>query len=99
MIISGGENIYPAEVEQCIERHPGVTAAAVIGKPDERWGETPLAFVVLDEPGAFAEAELAQWTREHLAGYKQPTEWVFVDSFPRTSLGKVQKHHLQALHR
>ncbi len=99
MIISGGENIYPAEVEQCIERHPGVTAAAVIGKPDERWGETPVAFVVLDEPGAFAEAELAQWTREHLAGYKQPTEWVFVDSFPRTSLGKVQKHHLQALHR
>ena len=97
MIISGGENIYPAEVEQCIERHPGVAAAAVLGQPDERWGETPVAFVVADGERAVSESELAQWTRQNLAGYKQPHRWVFVDSFPRTSLGKVQKHHLRTL--
>ncbi|MEM9655789.1 MAG: AMP-binding protein, partial [Actinomycetota bacterium] len=97
LIISGGENIYPAEVEQCIERHPGVVAAAVLGTPDPRWGETPVAVVVAADDGGATEADLTSWTRTHLAGYKQPTRWVFVDSMPRTSLGKVQKHHLREL--
>lgn len=97
MIISGGENIYPAEVEQCIERHPLVVAAAVLGRPDKRWGEAPVAFVIVEDKAAVSVEDLRRWTRKNLAGYKQPREWIFVDSFPRTSLGKVMKHHLQPL--
>lgn len=97
MIISGGENIYPVEIEQCIERHPGVTAAAVVGRPDARWGETPVAVVCVAADGGATEAELRAWTEANLARFKQPTRWIFTDSMPVTSLGKVQKHLLRPL--
>ena len=96
LIISGGENVYPAEVERVLGEHPAVAQAAVIGLPDERWGEVPAAFVV---PGAGAPpdaATLEQWCEPRLAAYKRPREWIFVDDLPRTSLGKVKKHELRA---
>ena len=94
LIISGGENIYPAEVERVLNEHPAVAQAAVIGRPDDRWGEVPVAFVV-PEPGPALEPEsLEQWCTNRLARYKRPREWIFVDDLPRTSLGKVRKHML-----
>ena len=72
IIISGGENISSIEVEDALYKHPAVAAAAVVAKPDDKWGETPCAFVEL-KPGAQASAdELLQWCRKHLAGYKVP---------------------------
>ena len=94
LIISGGENIYPAEVERVLSEHPAVAQAAVTGRPDARWGEVPVAFVV-PQPGEPLESEsLEQWCTNRLARYKRPREWIFVDDLPRTSLGKVRKHML-----
>ena len=94
LIISGGENIYPAEVERVLSEHPAVAQAAVTGRPDARWGEVPVAFVV-PQPGEPLETEsLEQWCAHRLARYKRPREWIFVDDLPRTSLGKVRKHML-----
>ena len=94
LIISGGENIYPAELELVIGRHPSVAQVAVVGRPDPRWGEVPVAFVVT-EPGAAIEAgPLTDWCASRLARYKQPKAWIFLDDLPRTSLGKVEKHKL-----
>lgn len=94
LIISGGENVYPAEVERVLGEHPAVAQAAVIGRPDQRWGEVPAAFVV-PEAGALPDAAtLEQWCEQRLAAYKRPREWIFVDDLPRTSLGKVRKHEL-----
>ena len=95
IIISGGENISSIEVEDVLYRHPAVLAAAVVARPDAKWGETPLAFVEL-KPGAQASAdELIAHCRAHLAGFKCPREVRFA-SVPRTSTGKVQKHLLRA---
>ena len=91
MIVSGGENIYPAEVERVLREHPAVTDAAVIGVPHPRWGETPVAFVV----GAGAAAELIEHCRERLASYKKPSAVVFVDALPRNAAGKVLKRELR----
>lgn len=94
MYISGGENVYPAEVENVYARHPAVLEAAVIGIPDEKWGEVGRAFILLRE-GARADAEeLSRFGRDNLAAYKAPKSFVFVDDFPRTAAGKVQKHLL-----
>lgn len=94
MYISGGENVYPAEVENVYARHPAVLEAAVIGVPDAKWGEVGRAFILLRE-GARADAgELSRFGRENLAAYKTPKSFVFVDDFPRTAAGKVQKHLL-----
>ncbi len=94
IIISGGENISSIEVEDALFRHPDVTAAAVVAKPDAKWGETPVAFVEL-KPGAAVEADaLIAWCRERLAGYKIPREIVF-EELPKTSTGKVQKFLLR----
>ncbi|MBY0333953.1 MAG: acyl-CoA synthetase [Acetobacteraceae bacterium] len=94
IIISGGENISSIEVEDTLYKHPAVALAAVVAKPDDRWGEVPCAFVEL-KPGATAtEAELIAFAREHLAGFKCPKQVVFTE-VPRTSTGKIQKHVLR----
>ena len=98
LIISGGENIYPAEVERVLGEHPSVAQAAVVGEPDKRWGEVPMAFVVPRAGGTTDAAALEQWCEQRLAPYKRPREWIFVEDLPRTSLGKVKKHEL-SVHR
>jgi fatty-acyl-CoA synthase len=96
IIISGGENISSIEVEDALYKHPAVQAAAVVAKPDEKWGETPCAFIEL-KPGTSATAEdLIAWCRNHLAGYKCPRHIVFVE-LPKTSTGKVQKFKLREM--
>lgn len=97
MFISGGENVYPAEVEAVLAQHPAVLEAAVLGVADDKWGEVGKAFILLREraPGPSAE-ELAAFCRARLAPYKVPAHWQFVDEFPRTGSGKVQKHLLSA---
>jgi fatty-acyl-CoA synthase len=94
IIISGGENISSIEVEDALYKHPAVQVAAVVAKPDEKWGETPCAFVEL-KPGTNATAdELIAWCREHLASYKIPRTVVFAE-IPKTSTGKLQKFKLR----
>ena len=96
IIISGGENISSIEVEDALYKHPAVQAVAVVAKPDEKWGETPCAFVEL-KPGATAtNAELIAWCREHLASYKCPRHLVFAE-LPKTSTGKMQKFKLREM--
>ncbi|HRD74358.1 MAG TPA: AMP-binding protein, partial [Hyphomicrobiaceae bacterium] len=96
IIISGGENISSIEVEDVLYKHPAVSAAAVVAKPDEKWGETPCAFVEL-KPGIKAEpAEIIDYCREHLARYKCPRHVVFTE-IPKTSTGKIQKFKLREL--
>jgi fatty-acyl-CoA synthase len=96
IIISGGENISSIEVEDALYKHPAVAAAAVVAKADEKWGETPCAFIEL-KPGTKATSdELMQWCREHLAGYKCPRIVVFAD-IPKTSTGKIQKFKLREM--
>ena len=95
MFISGGENVYPAEVEAVLYEHPGVAEAAVVGVPDERWGEVGRAFVVA-KPGAVLDdaAELTRFCHERLARFKVPRDVVFVDALPRNAGGKVLKRLL-----
>ena len=96
MIIRGGENIYPREIEDALFAHPAVAEAAVIGVPDERWGEVVAAYVrpVPGQP-APSPGELRAYCREHLAPYKTPQHWVFVEAFPMTPSGKIQKYKLR----
>jgi len=91
MYISGGENVYPAEVEAVLHEHPQVQDAAVVGVPDERWGECGAAFVVAD---GVTEEELLEWCRARLARFKVPASIRFVEEIPRNSLGKIQKQSL-----
>jgi fatty-acyl-CoA synthase len=93
MYISGGENVYPAEVEAALHEHPSVSDAAVVGVPDERWGECGLAFVVADGVG---EEELLAWCAARLAKFKVPASVRVVAEIPRNSLGKIQKQSLVA---
>ncbi|MEP6813741.1 MAG: long-chain fatty acid--CoA ligase [Actinomycetota bacterium] len=93
MYISGGENVYPAEVEAVLHEHPQVTDAAVVGVPHERWGEVGLAFVVAD---AITDEELIGFCAERLARFKVPRTIRFVSEIPRNSLGKIQKQLLTA---
>lgn len=97
MIISGGENIYPTEIENVLYTHKAVAEVAVIGIPHPRWGETPRAYVVT-RPGAAASAEeLRAFVRDRLAHYKCPSSFVFLDALPRNASGKILKHELRAL--
>jgi fatty-acyl-CoA synthase len=96
IIISGGENISSIEVEDALYKHPAVEVAAVVAKPDEKWGETPCAFVEL-KPGSAATAdELVAWCRKNLASYKCPRHIVFAE-IPKTSTGKLQKFKLREM--
>lgn len=94
MFISGGENVYPAEVENVLARHPAILEAAVIGAPDEKWGEVGHAFVQLRGDAHPNALELIQFCRAQLAGYKTPRHFTFVEDFPRTPAGKIRKHLL-----
>jgi acyl-CoA synthetase (AMP-forming)/AMP-acid ligase II len=95
MIISGGENIHPMEVEDVLARHPGVKDVAVIGEPDEKWGERVVAFVV-SAPGLSADA-LDRHCRESgdLANFKRPRRFVFVSEIPKTASGKILRRLLR----
>jgi fatty-acyl-CoA synthase len=96
MYISGGENVYPAEVEDVLLALPGVAECAVIGVPDERWGEVGRAFVVPADDAAFAPGELLAALSGRLAKYKIPKSVVLVEELPRTASGKLLKHRLRA---
>ncbi|WP_138759466.1 long-chain-fatty-acid--CoA ligase [Modestobacter altitudinis] len=99
MIITGGENVYCAEVEDVLAAHPGVAEVALIGVPDTRYGEAPLAVVTPRDPAAPpTPAELTAWCRERLAHYKCPREWSISDALPRNPSGKVLKTELRTLH-
>ncbi len=94
IIISGGENISSVEIENIVTRHPAVSLAAVVARPDEKWGETPCAFIELAEGQTVEEDELKKFCREHLAGFKMPKTFVF-QVLPKTSTGKIQKYELR----
>jgi fatty-acyl-CoA synthase len=99
LIVSGGENIASVEVEKAIAAHPAVREVAVVGVPDDRWGEVPRAFVSLRPEGDGpppTEADLIAWVRERLAHYKAPKSVVFLDELPKGGTGKVQKQELRA---
>jgi len=93
LIISGGYNVYPREVEEVLLAHPAVAEVAVVGSPSEEWGEVVTAYVVCDGP-APSEAELAAFTADRLAPFKRPRQVRYVDALPRNALGKVLKHDL-----
>ena len=94
IIISGGENISTIEVENVLYRHPAIMEAAVVAKPDEKWGEVPCAFVTLKEGATITEAELIAFCRDNMAHFKAPKQIVF-GALPKTSTGKVQKFILR----
>jgi fatty-acyl-CoA synthase len=94
IIISGGENISSIEVEDVLYRHPDVMEAAVVAKPDEKWGETPCAFVLLKDGAAASEADIIDFCRQHMARFKAPKNVVF-GALPKTSTGKIQKFVLR----
>ncbi|GAB2666735.1 AMP-binding protein [Gordonia jinhuaensis] len=95
VVISGGENISTVEVEQALFAHPEVIDVAVIGVPDEKWGERPKAFVVLVEGATVTEADLIAHVKAKIAGYKAPRDVDFLVQLPKTSTGKVRKHELR----
>jgi long-chain acyl-CoA synthetase len=95
MIISGGANIYPREIEEVICRHPAVFEVAVIGVPDEKWGETVKALVVAREGMRVTEAEIIEHTKRHLASYKKPQSVEFLTALPKNAYGKVLKRELR----
>ena len=96
MIISGGENIYPREVEDVLYEHPGILDAAVIDEPDEKWGKRVVA-VIVRKDSSLTEQDLEQFCRDNakLARYKRPRRYVFVDVLPRNASGKIQKYLLR----
>jgi fatty-acyl-CoA synthase len=94
IIISGGENISSIEVEEALYKHPAVSAAAVVAKPDDKWGETPCAFVEVKPGHDVTPDDLVAWCRKHLASYKCPRHVVFAE-LPKTSTGKIQKFRLR----
>ncbi len=97
MFISGGENVYPAEVERVLNDHPDILESAVIGVPDARWGEVGAAFAILHSGATPDAAQLRDWCRARLAGFKVPARIVLVDDFPRTAAGKVRKAKLREM--
>jgi malonyl-CoA/methylmalonyl-CoA synthetase len=92
LIISGGYNVYPREVEMVLEQHPAVAEVAVAGMPSERWGEEVTAFVVRRAP--VKSEDLIAYTRQHLATYKCPREVRFIEAIPRNAMGKVDRSKL-----
>jgi fatty-acyl-CoA synthase len=95
MIVSGGENLFPVEIENALTAHPEVAQAAVVGVPDRRWGEAAVAFVRLI-PGATVDGVVLEgYLRQRLAAFKVPRRWEFVDDFPLTASGKIQKFVLR----
>ncbi len=97
LIVTGGENVYPAEVENALRQHPAVEEVAVIGVEDEEWGQQVVAAVVLRTGATLTAAELERHARQHLAGYKIPRRIRFVDSLPQTPSGKIQRGQVRSL--
>ena len=96
VIISGGENIATIEVEQVLSAHPAVSEVAVVGRPDERWGEVPVAYVTLARTAAGLDVgELREFARERMAHFKVPKQVIVVDDLPKTATGKIQKFALR----
>jgi acyl-CoA synthetase (AMP-forming)/AMP-acid ligase II len=95
MILSGGENVYPAQIEGVLDSHPAVDQAAVVGMPDEKWGEVPVAFVVIREGSAISEEALKDYMRSKLARYKVPKRIIFQKELPLTSTGKINRRKLE----
>jgi fatty-acyl-CoA synthase len=96
IIISGGENISSIEVEDALYKHPAVAAAAVVAKPDEKWGETPCAFIEIKPGQSVTSDDIISWCRKNLATYKCPRVVVFTE-LPKTSTGKIQKFKLREM--
>ena len=97
VIIRGGGNVYPAEIERVLHERPEVEACAVVGLPDERLGERVAVAVQLREGATVTEDELREHCLANLAKYKVPERWLFVDAFPRNSMGKIQRRDLPGL--
>lgn len=95
MYISGGENVYPAEVENTLYTHPAILLVSIIGIPDEKWGEVGRAFIVLKPQAQLSAEELRTWCREHMAAYKIPASFEFVEELPRNGTGKILKTALR----
>jgi fatty-acyl-CoA synthase len=95
MIIRGGENIYPKEIEEFIYTHPGVRDVQVIGVPDKRYGEEIMACIVLKEAGSMTEAEMTDYIKASMARHKVPRYISFVDSFPMNAAGKILKYKMR----
>jgi fatty-acyl-CoA synthase len=98
LIVSGGENVYPAEIERVLLDHAAVADAAVVGVPHARWIETPVAFVVLVDGATASEGELVDHCRAQLAGYKKPSRVIFVERLPRNAGGKIMRRELRVSH-
>jgi acyl-CoA synthetase (AMP-forming)/AMP-acid ligase II len=96
MIVSGGENIYSREVENALMSHPGILDAAVVGGPDERWGEVVVAFVVRRPGHEVSEDSVVEHCRQKIASYKRPREVRFLDALPKLPNGKIEKFKLRA---
>lgn len=95
VIISGGENISSIEVENILFQHPAVLDAGVVATADEKWGEVPKAYIIVQEGKTVTAQELDEWCRERLAHFKTPKQYEFVSFLPRTSTGKLQKFKLR----
>ena len=98
VIISGGENIYSVQVEEAIAKHDAVLEVAVIGVPDDEWGESVKAYVVLKPGRATSEAEIIQTAKANLASYQKPRSVEFVDALPKAPTGKILKRELREKH-
>ena len=96
MIVSGGENIASSEIERVLYEHESIVEAAVVGRPDERWGEVPVAYVVLHAAATTTPEDLLEHCRQHLARFKIPKEVVLLDALPRNPSGKVLKRELRS---
>jgi len=96
MIVSGGENVYPAEVENVLMAHPAIADVAVIGIPDEKWGETPKAIVVRKAGVEVTEQDIISFCKERMAKFKCPTSVDWIDVLPRNPSGKILKKDLRA---
>jgi acyl-CoA synthetase (AMP-forming)/AMP-acid ligase II len=95
LIITGGSNVYPRDVEEALYAHPAVREAVAIGIPDERWGETVRALVVLRSGCTVSSDELMQWCKQHLASYKRPRSVEFVDDLPKNAYGKILRRAIR----
>ena len=95
MIVSGGENVYPAEVEEMLRTHPAVLEAACVGAPHPVWGESVTAIVELRPGRSATETELRDFSRAHIAGFKCPKQFLFLPTLPRTASGKVKRAELR----
>jgi acyl-CoA synthetase (AMP-forming)/AMP-acid ligase II len=96
MIISGGENIYPAEVEEVLYSHPDILEAAVVAVPDPEWGQNVKAFVVLKPDRGLSESQVIDYCKSHLASYKKPKSVDFLDSLPKSAAGKILRRALRS---